>query len=84
MNKTLADIAERRQRLLQKIALQRTELAGLARQWHRPLALADMGMQAVQAVFRHRALFAGIVTAVLALRRRGNFAPGPKPPHSGQ
>ena len=76
MKQRLADIAQHKSRLLQKIELQRSELAGIALHWKRPMALADMGMQAVRMVFRHRALFAGLVTAVLALRRRGAFAPG--------
>jgi len=71
MNKRFACLALRRLELRETIAAQRKDLAEITQQWHNPLAIADVGVKALHLVYRHPALVAGVMTAVLAWRRNG-------------
>lgn len=71
MKKRLAFLAQRRRELLAKIESQRIELAGISRQWKKPLALADTGLQAVHFIRDHPGLMSGVFAALLSLRGMG-------------
>jgi hypothetical protein len=71
MKKRLAYLASRRLELVQQIEIQRTDVAEIASHWQKPFALADTGLKALHLVYRHPALIAGGVTALLAWRRKG-------------
>ena len=71
MKKRLADLACRRQVLLEKIETQRIEVAGISQRWQKPLALVDAGVKAVRFIHNHPTWVAGGVAAFLALRRKG-------------
>jgi hypothetical protein len=71
MNKYLADIANRRLVLLETIKAQRLTVAEIAQQWQKPLAIADVGVNAVHYIRHHPALVTGVVTAFVAWRRNG-------------
>jgi hypothetical protein len=71
MNKYLADIANRRLVLLETIEAQRMTLAEISQQWQKPLAIADVGVNAVHYIRHHPALVTGVVTAFVAWRRNG-------------
>ncbi len=70
MNKQLLEIRQRRNDLLARIELQRSQLAEVGARWQTPLALADLGMAAMRFLRSNPALFAGVV-AVLVIRRHG-------------
>ena len=71
MKQRLAVLACRRRELLEKIEAQRREVADISRQWKRPLALADTGLNAVRFINRHPVLWASAMAAFMALRRKG-------------
>ncbi len=73
MNKRLVELASRRQRLLEKIESQRMEVAAIAAQWEKPLALADRGMEVLRVLRHHPVLASGGVAALLTWRRKGIF-----------
>jgi YqjK-like protein len=71
MNKRLAYLAARRLELVQQIEDQRMDIAEISSRWQKPFAVADTGLKALHLVYRHPALIAGGVTALLAWRRKG-------------
>jgi len=71
MKKRLADLACRRRVLIEKIGIQRIEVAGISQCWQKPLALVDTGVKAVRFIHNHPAWVAGGVAAFLALRHKG-------------
>lgn len=71
MSPRLTALASRREKLIQKISAQRTDLSGLMQPWQKPLALADSGLKAVHVMRDHAALVAGSITALLAWRLHG-------------
>lgn len=74
MNSRLIELAERREQLVARIALQRIELSGHLAPWKGVCAVADKGMDAVRFVRRHPAWMAGAAAFVLALRPRKALA----------
>ncbi len=73
MNKRLAEIKSRRQRLLEKIESQRMEVAAIAERWENPLALADRGLEVLRFLRHHPLLASGGVATLLTWRRKGIF-----------
>ena len=71
MKKRLAALAQRRRRILEKIAAQRMDVAEISLHWQYPVALIDTGLKVVRSIHDHPALVAGGVAALLALRRKG-------------
>ena len=71
MKKQLAALAHRRQALLEKIRDQRMEVADIAQDLHKPLALADTGLKAVYFIRDHPGLVSGGFAALLSLRGMG-------------
>lgn len=71
MKKQLADIVQRRHRLLTEIKSQRMDMAEISRQWQKPLALADTGLKAVRFMRDHPGLVSGTFAALLSLRGMG-------------
>jgi hypothetical protein len=71
MNKRLAHLASRRLELVQQIEIQRTDVAEIASHWQKPFALVDTGLKAWHLIYRHPALIAGGMTALMAWRRKG-------------
>jgi hypothetical protein len=74
MKSRLIELAERRERLVAKIALQRGELARHAAPWQGVCAMADKGVAAARFLQRHPGLVAGVVGLFVALRPRRAFA----------
>jgi hypothetical protein len=74
MKKRLADIAYRRSKLLDRIEMQRADVAEFSLRWHKPVALAEMGLKAARLVYAHPAVVTGIVAALLTFRRKGAVA----------
>jgi hypothetical protein len=70
MKQRLAQLAERRRRLVAQAAAQRTALAHDLQPWRARLALVDQGVAVVRYVGRHPALIAGAVLLLVALRPR--------------
>jgi len=68
MNSRLIELAERRERLVAKAAMQRGELARHAAPWKGVLAMADKGVAAARFLQRHPGLVAGAVGLFVALR----------------
>lgn len=68
MKNRLAAPAERRRILLEKIETQRRDVAGIALDLQKPLALADMGLKAVRFIRKHPGWVAGGFAALLSLR----------------
>ena len=73
MNKRLLILADRRRDLIEKIEVQRREMAEMAVYWESPLAVVDRGIKAVHLVQSNPLLMGGGITAFLALRRTGIF-----------
>jgi hypothetical protein len=71
MNKRLAQLAYRRRELLADIEDQRADVAYLAQQLQKPLAVVDAGWKVVSLIHRHPALVTGTVTALVTWRRKG-------------
>jgi len=74
MNNRLIELAERRERLVAKIAMQRGELAYHAAPWKGVCAIADKGIAAARFLQRHPGLVAGAVGLLVALRPRRALA----------
>lgn len=70
MNTTLAELAERRERLLARAAAERTALAHHAAPLRAALAVADRGVDAIRSVARHPIWLFG-VPLILAVLGRG-------------
>lgn len=64
MNKKLRILAQRRERLVQKSAQQRVELAQAIEVWRSPLALADQGFSAIRYIKNHP-FYVAAISAVL-------------------
>ncbi|NNM80123.1 MAG: hypothetical protein HKM01_06690 [Gallionella sp.] len=71
MKKRLADLAQRRRVLVEKIATQRGDVAAISRHLKKPLAMADAGLKAMRYVHAHPAWLAGGVAVLMTFRRRG-------------
>ncbi|BCB27731.1 hypothetical protein SKTS_26170 [Sulfurimicrobium lacus] len=74
MNSRLIELAERRERLVAKIAAQRGELARHVVPLKGVFAVADKGVAAVRFLQRHPGLVAGAVGLFVALRPRRALA----------
>lgn len=70
MSRRPIELAERRARLVERIAAQRGEVAARMVPVKRLLGVADKGVGAVRWVRRHPAVVAGIVGLAAALRPR--------------
>ncbi|MBU1665853.1 MAG: YqjK-like family protein [Gammaproteobacteria bacterium] len=68
MRKNLAQLAERRERLVAQAAAQRTALAESIEPWRTPLAWADRGLEMLSVLKRHPVWLVGGVAAFAALR----------------
>lgn len=68
MNKKLASLAERRQRLVAQAAAQRAALAENIEPWRAPMALADRGLVALRYFKQHPSLMVGAVALLAILR----------------
>lgn len=71
MKKRLAELAYRRSRLLEKIEIQRMDVADISLDLQKPLALADAGLKAVRFIRNHPGLVSGGFAALLSLRGKG-------------
>ena len=71
MKKRLADLAQRRRVLVEKIATQRGDLAAISQHLKKPLAMADAGLKVMRYIHTHPAWLAGGVAVFLTFRRRG-------------
>jgi hypothetical protein len=71
MKKRLAELADRRRMLLERIVIQRIEVAELASELKRPLALADAGLRGVRFMRDHPGLVSGGLVALLSFRGKG-------------
>jgi hypothetical protein len=68
MNEKMARLAERRERLIQLAAAQRTALAENIEPWRVPLARVDQGLAAVRAIRRNPTWLLSGVILIAALR----------------
>lgn len=73
MSRRLIELAERRARLVERIAAQRGDLAAGLAPVKRLLGVADKGVEAVRWMKRHPAVLAGAVALSVALRPRSAF-----------
>lgn len=71
MNSRIAEIAYRRQRLLEKIRAQRAEVTEIAKDWQTPLAAFDAGIDAVRFIRNNPGVVSGGLVALLSLRGMG-------------
>jgi hypothetical protein len=71
MKQRLADLADRRLEILEKIQAQRLEVAEISMVLHKPLALADTVLKAVRFSRDHPALISGGFAVLLAVRGKG-------------
>jgi hypothetical protein len=71
MKQQLADLADRRLGLLEKIKAQRLEVAGISVDLHKPLVLADTVLKVVRFSRDHPALISGGFAVLLAVRGMG-------------
>lgn len=71
MKKRLADLADRRRQLLEKIESQRMDVAGIVQDLQKPLAVADAGLNMVRFIRNHPGLVSGGFAALLSLRGMG-------------
>ena len=71
MKQRLAELAYRRQEILEKIEAQRMEVAEIARHWKTPVAALDAGVKVVRFIRNHRALVSGGFAALLSMRGMG-------------
>lgn len=71
MKKRLDDIAGRRLVLLEKIRIQKSEMAEISLHLKKPLALVDTGIKAVNFMRRHPVLVSSGVAVIMALQRNG-------------
>lgn len=68
MNDRLIELAERRERLIAKIAMQRGDLARYTAPWKGVLAVADKGVAGVRLLRQHPEYVAAAVGLFVALR----------------
>jgi hypothetical protein len=71
MKQRLAELADRRLRLLEEIEAQRMEVAEISVDFQKPLALADMGLKAVRFLRNHPVLASGGFAVLLSMRGKG-------------
>ncbi|ARU30929.1 hypothetical protein CAP31_04035 [Sulfuriferula sp. AH1] len=71
MKHCLTDVIDRRRTLLAKIDEQRTEVAALSRQWHKPLLAAESGLKAIRYLRAHPGMVIGSVAVLVLWRRKG-------------
>jgi hypothetical protein len=71
MKQRLAELADRRLRLLEEIGVQRREVAGISEDFRRPLALTDMGLKAIRFLRNHPVLASGGFAVLLSIRGKG-------------
>lgn len=74
MSQRLIQLAERRERLVARIAAQRSELSRNLFPLKAGCAVADKGLQALRYMQQHPALVAGGVGMLVAMRPRKAFA----------
>ena len=74
MNEKLAALAERRQNLIYKAALQRTAMAQCMESLRQPLVIADHGIEVMRYFKKHPVLMAGVSTLTGVLIRRLHVA----------
>ena len=74
MNDKLAALAQRRQRLIQKIALQRSVLAENMQPLRQPLVVADHGLEVIRYFRRYPVLMVGVSTLTGVLIRKMHIA----------
>lgn len=68
MNKTLLQIAARRERIIAKAASQRGALAQHVEPWRTPLALADQGINVLRYLKHHPEGIVGVLIVLAAVR----------------
>lgn len=68
MTKPLLRIAERRERIIARVALQRGMLAQNVEPWRVPLELADQGISVLRYLKRHPEGIVGVAVLLAALR----------------
>lgn len=73
MNAKLLELAQRRARLVERVALQRNELAQAVEPWRGPLAVVDQGLQAVRYLERHPGLLLAAAACVAVLSPKRAF-----------
>jgi hypothetical protein len=71
MKHQLAELADQRCRLLNKIEAQRVDVADIAYQLKKPIKYFDTGLIAARFVYRHPTLVAGSLAAILTFFRNG-------------
>jgi hypothetical protein len=71
MKNRLAALACQRRRLLDTIEAQRAEVREVSRRFEKPMAMFDVGMNAVHFVYRHPNLMASGFAAIMAVWRKG-------------
>ena len=71
MKQRLAELDDRRSRLLEEIEAQRMEVAGISADFQKPLALADTVLTAVRFSRDHPVLVSGGFAALLSIRGMG-------------
>jgi len=71
MKTRLAEIAARRQELLEKIEYQRKEMADISAALEKPMQIADAGISTLGFIRRHPTLTTASFTAILAYFRHG-------------
>jgi hypothetical protein len=71
MKQRLAELADRRVRLLEEIEAQRMEVAEISADFQKPLALADTGLKAVRFLRNHPVLASGGFAVLLSMRGKG-------------
>jgi hypothetical protein len=70
MSKKSDQLAQRRERLIAQAAEQRTALGRDLEPWHKPLALADQGLNALHYLKRHPVLIVGGFALLAVMRPR--------------
>lgn len=73
MNHRLAGILAKRERLLERAARERADLAQTLQSWAQPLGFVDRCIEAVRFVIARPALVAGAALALTILRPRSAF-----------
>jgi hypothetical protein len=71
MKKRLDELACRRRKLLEKIEIQRMDVAEISLDFRKPLTLADTGLKVVRFIRNHPGLVSGGFAALLSLRGKG-------------
>lgn len=72
MKQRLADLSDRRLKLLEKIEAQRMEVAEISVDFQKPLTLADTALKVVRFSRHHRVLVSGGLAALLSIRGMGS------------